>query len=79
MSQMRALAEDAEATSGGVPVGDFLWVNNAGGKGDVTREHSFIPLRAEEKQSRDWKLGSFPKWPPPPNLEDSQDIQLWGL
>lgn len=30
-------------------------------KGDTTREHSFIPMRAEEKQSRDWKLGSFPK------------------
>lgn len=57
---MRALAEDTEATTGGVLVGDFLWVNNGGGKGGVMRQHGFIPLRAEESRVETGNWAVFP-------------------
>lgn len=74
-SRRRALVGE-EVTSAWVLVG-FQRVNDPGRKEDATREHSFFPTRAVEEQSPYWKLGSFPKRPLPPGLEDNQEPQLW--
>lgn len=58
--------------------GHFLWVNTPGWKGDTMREHSFLPGRAEEKQSPVWKP-QFSQMTSTPKSGRNQDTPLWGL
>lgn len=61
---MRALAEASVATSGWVLVG--ISRTHPGWKGNTMREHGFLPVRAEEKQSPDGKPQFFPNGLHPP-------------